>query len=166
MIKAYFAEINKSYNLTFIDELMPLGTGGGLSLAKDIIKKPFIFANCDTFLDCDFAEVIKTHEKQNNLITIICSNMNYQIPYGTVKCDENKKLISFEEKPTFKFLSNVGIYVADDSIIHLIPENTKVHFTTICENLMKEKKVGIFEIDEEQWHDMGEIDKLNKMIEE
>lgn len=165
MIKAYFAEIAKEYKIHFIDESTPLGTGGGLSLAKGIINEPFIFANCDTFLDCDFNDVFQFHKKEKNLITIICSNMKFQIPYGTVKSDQNKKLAAFEEKPTFRFLSNVGVYVVDNSVIDLIPQNTKIHFTTICENLMNDKKVGVYEIREEEWHDMGEIDKLNKMIE-
>lgn len=166
MIKAYFAEIAINYNITFVDEMKPLGTGGGLSLLKNIIKNDFIFANCDTFLDCDFFDVFETHKHNNNDVTMICSNIKVQIPYGTISCDNEKKLVSFNEKPTFYFLSNVGVYIVNRNVVNTISNDTKIHFTTVCEQLISTKKVGIYEISEEEWHDMGEIDKLNKMIEE
>ena len=166
MIKSYFAEINKPYKVTFVDESEPLGTGGGLSLMEGMLDGKFIFANCDTFLDCDFNDIVNTHVDNKNKITMICSNIKVQIPYGTIQCDEQNKLTEMIEKPTFYFLSNVGVYIVDSSVISSIPKQTKVHFTTICEQYAKDKLVGVYEISEHEWHDMGEIDKLNKMIEE
>ena len=165
MIKAYFSE-GKKYNIEFVDELQPLGTGGGLALLKGKLNQPFIFANCDTFLDCDFADLYDQHLNSNSDVTIISSQIKFQLPYGTLKIDENKKLEQFVEKPTFYFLSNVGYYVVNPNVVDMIPNNTKIHFTTICEQLIDDKKVGVYEIREEEWHDMGEIDKLNKMLEE
>lgn len=164
MIKSYFAEIEKPYSIEFIDETKPLGTGGGLSMLEGKINNTFIFANCDTFLDCNFSDVLKEHKKANNKVSIICSQMDMQIPYGVVKIDENKKITEFVEKPRMQFLSNVGIYIVEPEVIRMIPKDTKIHFTTICEDLMQNKGVGVFEILEEEWNDMGEIDKLNKMI--
>ena len=163
MIKSYFAEIEKSYSIEFVDETKPLGTGGGLSMLEGKINETFIFANCDTFLDCNFSEVCNAHKKANNKVSIICSQMDMQIPYGVVKTDDNKKITEFVEKPRMQFLSNVGIYIVEPEVISMIPKETKIHFTTICEELMKNKGVGVFEILEEEWNDMGEIDKLNKM---
>lgn len=164
MIKSYFSEIEKSYSIEFIDETKPLGTGGGLSMLEGKINNTFIFANCDTFLDCNFSEICEAHKKANNKVSIICSQMDMQIPYGVVKIDKNKKITEFVEKPRMQFLSNVGIYIVEPEVIKMIPKDTKIHFTTICEELMKNKSVGVFEISEEEWNDMGEIDKLNKMI--
>ena len=163
MIKSYFSEIEKSYSIEFIDETKPLGTGGGLSMLEGKINNTFIFANCDTFLDCNFSEICEAHKKANNKVSIICSQMDMQIPYGVVKIDKNKKITEFVEKPRMQFLSNVGIYIVEPKVIKMIPKDTKIHFTTICEELMKNKSVGVFEISEEEWNDMGEIDKLNKM---
>lgn len=163
MIKSYFAEISKNYSIQFVDEFEPLGTGGGLSLIADKINEPFIFANCDTFLDCDFIDVYEKHKENKNKVSIVCSEMDVQIPYGVVKTDKDKKITAFEEKPRMQFLSNVGIYVVNPEVIDMIPKNTKIHFTTICEELMKTKDVGVYEISEDEWNDMGELDKLKKM---
>lgn len=166
MIKSYFDGIKTNYKITFVDEDEPLGTGGGLSLLDGEVDGNFIFANCDTFLDCDFTDVVNKHKKDGNKITMICSNIKVQIPYGTIKCDSDNKLEEIIEKPTFYFLSNVGVYVVNSSVVSAMPKQTKIHFTTICEQYMKDKSVGIYEIEEAEWHDMGEIDKLNKMLEE
>ena len=53
MIKSYFSEIYKKYDIHFIDEEIPLGTGGGISLLKGIVDETFILTNCDVLLDID-----------------------------------------------------------------------------------------------------------------
>ena len=50
MIKAYFNEIERDYNLCYVDEDKPLGTGGGLSLLKGRINETFILTNCDILI--------------------------------------------------------------------------------------------------------------------
>ena len=53
MIKAYFNEIEKSYKVDYVDEDIPLGTGGGLSLLKGKINSTFILSNCDILIEED-----------------------------------------------------------------------------------------------------------------
>lgn len=165
MIKSYFSEIENKYKITFVDETTPLGTAGGLSLMKGMIDKPFILANCDTFLDCDFSECYDQHLKSQDEITMISANINFKIPYGTIVVDENKEILELKEKPQFDILTNVGVYVVNPRIIEEMEENKKIHMTEVCEKYMKERKCGTFIIQENEWNDMGELDKLNKMME-
>ena len=44
MIKAYFNEEKHEYDVEFIDEEIPLGTGGGLSLKKFMWQQIFIYS--------------------------------------------------------------------------------------------------------------------------
>ena len=165
MIKSYFSEIENKYKITFVDETTPLGTAGGLSLMKGMIDKPFILANCDTFLDCDFSECYERHLKSGDEVTMISANINFKIPYGIITVDENNEILELKEKPQLDVLTNVGVYVLNPSIIEEMEENTKIHMTDVCEKHMKDKKCGTFTIQENEWNDMGEIDKLNKMME-
>ena len=165
MIKSYFAEINDKYEITFVDENEPLGTAGGLSLLKGKINKPFILANCDTFLDCDFSECYEKHTKSQDEVTMISANINFKIPYGIITVDENNEILELKEKPQLDVLTNVGVYILNPCVIEEIEENTKIHMTEICEKYMKERKCGTFIIQEDEWNDMGELDKLNKMME-
>ena len=69
MIKAYFNEIkNKKYNITFIDENIPIGTGGGLKLLKDYLHTDFILTNCDILIKADFGEIINQHINKKMLL--------------------------------------------------------------------------------------------------
>ncbi len=47
MIKSYFAELEKPYDVAFTDEDEPLGTGGGLSALKGQLADTFFLTNCD-----------------------------------------------------------------------------------------------------------------------
>ena len=50
LMKAYFADNENHYNISWYDEEKPLGTGGGLSLLRDKFDSTFFFANCDALL--------------------------------------------------------------------------------------------------------------------
>ena len=50
LIKSYFKEIDRKYNITWTDETEPLGTGGGLSLLKNKVNDTFFFISCDSLL--------------------------------------------------------------------------------------------------------------------
>lgn len=164
MIKAYFSEVEKDYNISYADEYEPLGTGGGLSLLKGQIHEPFIFTNCDTLIVEDFSEIYKYHKKQKNVVTMICSLKNYKIPYGVINMGNGGQIESMEEKPTVSFFTNTGCYIVEPEVIDDIPENTVMGFPTLIEKYKKEgKKVGVYPINESSWMDMGEMDALEAM---
>lgn len=166
MIKAYFAETKKDYNITFIDENEPLGTGGGLSLLKGIIKKTFILTNCDIMISGDFTEMVDYHKHQQNNITMVTCNIKVQIPYGVVNINEQKKITSFQEKPTLEYLINTGLYVVEPIIIEQLEEKKKIGFPDICKEYKdKDNSLGVYIISEKEWLDMGELDKLNQLVE-
>ena len=164
MIKSYFSEIDNKYKVTFVDETTPLGTAGGLGLMKGLINKPFILTNCDTFLDCDFSECYEQHINKQDEVTMISANINFKIPYGVISVDENNEILELKEKPQLDVLTNVGVYVLNPNIIEEMEENKKIHMTDICEKYMKDRKCGTYIIQENEWNDMGELDKLDKMI--
>lgn len=166
MIKAYFNEIEKAYNLQYIDEDVPLGTGGGVRLLKGKINKTFILTNCDILVEEDYYKIYKYHKEHDNLITMICSLKNFTIPYGVVNLANEGTIKSMEEKPTISFFTNTGCYIVEPEVINDIPENTPIGFPDIIEKYRSEgKKVGVYPIGENAWLDMGQMDELEKMRE-
>lgn len=164
MIKAYFNEIEKDYNVYFTDEDTPLGTGGGLSLLKDEINDTFILSNCDILIEEDYEAIYNHHKSEKNTITMICSLKTTKIPYGVVEIGQNGEIESMREKPELSFFTNTGVYICESSVIKELEENKSIGFPDIIESYMqKGQKVGVYPINENSWMDMGEFDKMDEM---
>ena len=164
MIKAYFDELDKKYQLDFIMEEKPLGTGGGISLLKGKIKDTFILTNCDILIDDDLTKAYKQHKESENMITMVCSLKNFTIPYGVVNIGEDGMIQSMQEKPHMSFFTNTGCYFVEPEVIEDLEYNKPADFPTVIEKYMEEgKRIGVYPIGEEAWLDMGQLDELEKM---
>ena len=166
MIKAYFNEIEKDYEIYYADEDTPLGTGGGLYLLKGKIDSTFILSNCDILIQDDFEKMISSHRKHKNMITMVSSLKSYPIPYGVVHLGEDGNLENIEEKPQMSFLTNTGVYIIEPEVLDMIPENTFMGFPDIIEMVQKAgNRVGIYPVSEHAWLDMGQMNTLEEMRE-
>lgn len=164
IMKAYFADNEQKYNITWYDEEKPLGTGGGLCYLKGKLDRTFIFTNCDSLLLINYASVLKFHRKNRNAITMICAYKNITIPYGIIDMGVNGSIESMREKPEFSFLTNTGVYVVEPEVLDDIEDNVSIGFPDIVERLrVKGKNVAIFPISENDWLDMGQLSELEKM---
>lgn len=164
MIKAYFNEIEKDYAINYIDENIPLGTGGGLSLLKGKIDTSFILSNCDIIINEDYEKIYRFHKKEKNLITMVCSLKSIKIPYGVIDISENGEIESMKEKPEISFFTNTGVYVVESKIIEELEENTEIGFPDIIERYRKTgEKIGVYPIGENAWMDMGQLDEMEEM---
>lgn len=164
MIKAYFNEIKKDYEVNYADENKPLGTGGGLSLLKGKIDSTFILSNCDILIEEDYEKIYKYHKKEENLITMVCSLKNIKIPYGVVEINENGEIEAMKEKPEFSFFTNTGMYIVESKVIEELEEDKAIGFPAIIEKYKKAgKKIGVYPVSENSWLDMGELDVMEEM---
>ncbi len=166
MIKAYFNELDKNYNVSYIEEDKALGTAGSLYMLKDIIKETFFVSNCDVLIDANYSDILKYHKENNNKITVVTTLKNYTISYSIINLCENGDIDSLSEKPEYNFLINTGMYILEPDVLNDIPKDEFFHITTLIENYLKEgKKVGTYPITDNAWLDMGEIKEMEKMIE-
>ncbi|MCM1226226.1 MAG: sugar phosphate nucleotidyltransferase [Clostridium sp.] len=164
IIKAYMKDIDKDYNIDFFQENKFQGTAGGLKLLRDRLKSTFFLTNCDVLIDADFECIYKTHKKQNNLITFVCSVRNIVIPYGVVETDSNGTVISLKEKPDFSFMINTGLYMIEPEVMDYIEQDEFIHLPDLAKRIMDSNgKVGVFPISEKSWMDMGQLGKLDEM---
>lgn len=164
MIQSYFDNVDKNYSLQYIEETIPLGTGGGISLLKGIIKEDFIFTNCDIIIDADYAAIYKMHKKKNNFITMILSKYTANIPYGVVDIDEDNNYLGTTEKPQFTYHINTGVYIVNPRVIDELPENEAVGFPEIIEEYFRAgERIGCYIVDESAYMDMGQLEEMEKM---
>ena len=164
LMKAYFADSERKYNITWYDEEQPLGTGGGLSLLKGKFKSTFFFANCDALLTANYESMVKFHKENGNVITMICAYKNLNIPYGVVEMGEKGLIESMKEKPLMSFLTNTGIYIVEPEVVDDMIDGEAIGFPDIVERQrQKGRKVAVFPVSENDWMDMGQLSELEKM---
>lgn len=164
MLKAYFSDIVHDYHISFVEEDKPLGTGGGLKMLENAIQTSFFLSNCDILIDSDYQQIYKEHKRQGSIATIICAAKQTVIPYGTILLNEEGMVTGLQEKPSFSFIANTGMYLFEPEIFDYIPDHTFIHIPDVLQTCMKaEKKVGIFPVSENQWSDMGQINELKNM---
>ena len=164
LIKAYFADNDTHYNITWYDEINPLGTGGGLSLLRGKFGDTFFFANCDALLTANYESMIKFHKENKNVITMVCAYKNINIPYGVVEMGINGSIEKMKEKPLMSFLTNTGIYIVEPEVIDDIEDGVFIGFPDIVDIQRKKgRKVAVFPVRENDWMDMGQMPELEKM---
>jgi dTDP-glucose pyrophosphorylase/CBS domain-containing protein len=164
MIRSYFDDLEPDYSITYVEEDMPLGTGGGIKLINDKFNKPLFVTNCDALIFADYADIYDYHVKSGNAITVVSALKNITVPYGVVHSGENGVLKEMEEKPKLSYFVNTGMYIINPETIELIPDGVLFHMTHLVERVMKNGgKVGTYPISEDSFLDMGEFDEMKRM---
>lgn len=165
-IKSYFLESDIKRDIIFTEEEEFLGTGGGLKLLKNRYKSTFFMTNCDIIVKADYFKIYERHILQNNIITIVCANKTMILPYGIIDVDENNRALNLKEKPEYKLITNTGFYVIEPEFLDLIPDNTFIHITDIIKMCLEQNlNVGVYQIEDNDWLDIGQVEELKKMQE-
>ena len=161
LIRAYFSDLDKDFQINLITETSYLGTGGGLSLLDDDISSDFVLTNCDIIIDVNYNNIYEVHRKNENVITIVAAAVETSLPYGVLEVDQKGVLTGLKEKPFYSNLVNTGLYIVNSKILSYIEPNKPVDFTDIIEFCLENKqKVGIYPISNEDWYDIGSLDLL------
>lgn len=165
MIKSYFKEIEKNYELLFEEEKEFLGTGGGLALLKGKIKNTFFVSNCDILINADLERIYKMHKQEKNKITFVCAMKDMVIPYGVIQADADGKVLEIKEKPELSFLANTGVYLIEPEVIDELNEKEFIHLPDIAQRYMvRGERIGVFPISEKLWMDMGQFNEMESMM--
>ena len=109
-------------------EEKPLGTGGALRLAKELIgNETFVMMNGDELKDINIREMLEFHKKNKALATLALTEGDVARS-GCVKL-EGDKIVYFIEKPELERapskLISAGFYILEPEIFTYIPKNQK-----------------------------------------
>lgn len=163
LMKAYFTDNDRKYNIEWYDEEKPLGTGGGLTLLRGKFNSTFFFSNCDALLTANYESMVKFHKENHNVITMVCAYKSIDIPYGVVEMGVNGTIEKMKEKPIVSFLTNTGIYIVEPEVIDDMEDGVAIGFPDIVEmERQKGKRVAVFPVSGNDWMDMGQLSELEK----
>jgi dTDP-glucose pyrophosphorylase len=164
MIKTYFSDNKLPYNIEFVEEDEYYGTVGGLSLLKDKIDDTFILTNCDTILEGEYSDFFSWHKERNNLLTIIGSHKEIEVPYGVLSMN-NGLLIEIDEKPKIDLFINTGTYIFEPGLLDYIPAGEHIDMDKFIKKVKAEhnERVGVYP-HWGGWLDLGQWDEYRRSL--
>jgi NDP-sugar pyrophosphorylase family protein len=148
-------------NISFVEESMPLGTGGPLRLAKDRLNKTFIVSNGDELKDINIIDMYEAHKKNRALVTIALTTVDDPSQYGVARLD-GVRIIEFVEKPKKgkepSKLINAGFYIMEPDVAEMIPKGACSLEKEIFPKLAKMGRLYGFPF-AGQWFDAGTMER-------
>lgn len=115
--------------ITQIQEEEPLGTGGPIRHAKEVLLKdsshPYFFVlNSDIVCEYNLDLLLEFHLTHGKEASIYMVTAEDPSKYGVILTDENGKVRKFEEKPNEFIASkvNAGLYIFNNTIIDKLPK--------------------------------------------
>jgi len=168
MVMDHFGDgSNWGVEIKYIYEENPLGTGGALGLLpKEEINEPLLLMNGDLLTNLDFKSLMKFHDETKSHATVCVNEYEHSVPFGVVK-SEGTRVSSIEEKPTFRYFINAGIYILSEEIIKNSVSNVHIDMPSLIKKeITSQKEINMFPV-HEYWLDigrMGDYKKANKDI--
>ena len=147
IIKNYFQDGgNWDINIEYSEEDKPLGTGGALRKAGELIDdEQFIVMNGDSFFDIEFKQLISFHEDKQAVATIGLAYVETIERYGQVEIGNDGEITKFIEKgnSVSSGYINGGIYILNSELINKIPLGQVSLETEVLPNLINRGLFGM-----------------------
>jgi mannose-1-phosphate guanylyltransferase len=110
--------------LHFVEEPRPLGTGGALKFAEDLLHGRFLMLNGDVLSDIDLSAQIAQHERTGARATLALTPVEDPSAYGLVRTADDSQVTEFVEKPSADQIDtntiSAGAYVLERSVLDLL----------------------------------------------
>jgi len=139
-----------------------MGTAGALSLIDFEMQDPFFVVNADVLTSINYEDLLNYHEVNEASATMCVKKFEVEVPYACVDFNDNNDLLALNEKPSYQYHVNTGIYVLAPSVLSKIPTNVFFDMPTLFEELAQEKQNPKVFLMEDYWLDLGKPDDYKK----
>ena len=117
--------------LRYIEEPEPLGTGGALKFAEELLDERFFMLNGDVLSDMDLTAQLRQHEATGARATLALMAVDDPSSYGLVRLAEDRTVREFVEKPSPEeggtHLINAGAYILEREVLDgMAPAGTRI----------------------------------------
>jgi mannose-1-phosphate guanylyltransferase len=111
--------------LRYLEEPEPLGTGGALKFAEDLLEDRFFMLNGDVLADLDLTAQLEQHERTGARATLSLYPVEDPSAYGLVRCNSDGSVREFIEKPGLEEMDtnliSAGAYILEREILDGMP---------------------------------------------
>ncbi len=117
--------------LRYVEEPRPLGTGGALKFAEDLLDQRFFMLNGDVLTDMDLTAQLAQHEQTGAQATLALIPVDDPSAYGLVRRNDDSSVKEFVEKPSpdqiDTDLINAGAYILERDVLGtMAPAGTNI----------------------------------------
>jgi mannose-1-phosphate guanylyltransferase len=117
--------------LRYLEEPRPLGTGGAVKFAQEWLAARFFVLNGDVLTDIDLTAQLRQHERTGATATLGLVTVEDPSAYGLVRCNPDKSISEFVEKPGPEEvrggLINAGAYILEHDVLDAMGPQGKNH---------------------------------------
>jgi mannose-1-phosphate guanylyltransferase len=110
--------------LRYVEEPIPMGTGGAVKYAEPLLDDRFLMLNGDVLTDMDLTAQIAQHERTGARATLALTPVEDPSAYGLVRTRDGGEVTEFVEKPAPDQIDtrniSAGAYVLERSVLDLL----------------------------------------------
>ncbi len=155
-LEEHFAAPVAGVQVRCLLEEEPLGTiGAAAALPYD--RRATLVMNSDLITTIDFEEMYLRHKEQGNAVTIAAVPYQVSVPYAVLGTDaaEPTRVTAIEEKPSYSYYANAGIYIFEPEALSLLRRGTRTDATDLIATAISTgMRVGYYAVGG-TWIDVG-----------
>ncbi len=144
---------------------IPLGTGGAIRKALNLLDEPFFVLYGDSYLPCNYAEIQAFFEagKYPALMTVFRNQGRWDA--SNVEMADNK-ILCYDKKrqtPRMDFI-DYGLGLFRPEVFAALPENQPADLSEIYQGLVADRSLLAFEV-KERFYEIGSFEGLSELNE-
>ena len=129
VIKDFFGDEYLGIKIEYLVEEEPLGTGGGIKQAFQLVDDSAFVLNGDTFFDVNLSDLKDFYSRSQCDVALALKALKDFDRYGTVTIDSDNRITHFAEKKFLKEgLINGGVYFFSKQLFEKIETPKKFSF--------------------------------------
>lgn len=153
-IKEFFATPRHGITVRCVEEENSLGTIGAAALVPLNSEGHTLVMNSDLLTTVDLEEMYIRHIDNQADITVAVIPYSLSVPYAILST-EGPAVKAIEEKPTYSYLANAGIYIFSNRVLGALSPNERTDATDLIEAAINEgMNVNYYPING-TWIDIG-----------
>ena len=146
-------------SVDYVSDGGELGTAGPLGLLSDW-DEPALVLNADLVTDIAFGDMFALHERSVATITLAVREHILRYETGVVQRGQNGRVKAIVEKPEFRKLQSLGVYVIDPQVRSRLPLSKRIDMPDLINDVIDAgHDVQIYEHNG-HWHDIGTLSDL------
>lgn len=166
LIEAYCGDGSKwGVKIRYVHEEKPLNTAGALQLIGGL-EDNFLVINGDVLTTVDYGALYREHLAKKATATVTATMRETKVDSGVLEVDSSGVMQSYTEKPTYKHLVSMGIYILSREATKLIKKGEAIGMPDLLLRIKADGGKVYCHKTDSYWLDIGRIDDYARAQEE